>query len=129
MRRRPDVDITSTTKPAVFTTSGYRRCIDVETRRCHDVDMTSTTKTDVFTTSGHRCCKDVKMRHRRDVEVTSTPKSDVFTTSGYRRCIDAESRRRHKKKKRWYDVDNRIIRLDNVGLLTLALQRFVIDVV
>ena len=74
----------STTNSDVYITSGYRRCLDVETRCCHDVDMTSTTKTDVFTMSGHRCCIDVKMRRRIDVEVTSTQNPKSL----YRRVID-----------------------------------------
>ena len=46
----------------VYITSGYRRCIDVETRRRHVVDMTSTTNSDVFTTSGHLRCLNVETR-------------------------------------------------------------------
>ena len=37
--------------------------------------------------------------------------------------------RKLTSSKRWYDVDNHIRPLDNVGLLTFALQRLVIDVV
>ena len=85
----------TTSKSDIYTKSGYRRCIYVETRRGHVVDMRSTTKTDVFTTSGHRCCIDALMRRRRHVDITSTAKTAIFTTSGYRLCINVETRRCH----------------------------------
>ena len=84
----------STTKSDVYVTSGYRRCIDVETRRRHVVDMTSTTNSDVFTTSGHRRCLNVETR-RLSYDVYNQIKRlyNVGLSTLYRRRNPTSSRR------------------------------------
>ena len=92
--RRHDVDMMSTTKSDIFTTSVHCRSL-FEKRRRHDVSIMSTTKSDVVPTSDHRCCIDVETRSRHKVDMISTTKSNVLITSDHRRCLDAETRRRH----------------------------------